>query len=649
MNHRVRISLTLFLTLSWLGISTGSLHAQYKQKADSLRSVLEQLPAGDTSRVNVLKELAKAYLYLDAFQSIAYVQEAIETRTIAGLSEDPSLYIRMGYAYDRIPDHEKALSHYRLAYNLAEKAGSDRDIVMAALALGWHHYRLREMNTSLRWFKQALEQAMASDDRQGMSEAYFGLSVDYAIMESWENMQRNLKSFLEMADEKSNTRWIADAYRLLGEYHRNRKEFQEAINSYEKSFEIASSTRDSSMMGVAINHMAWAYYEKGDLDRSLEIYQKNFDYVLPQGKQQTLANIYGNIGNIYRDQDRYPEALENYQTSAEIARESGDIFHLSWVYKDISMLYARMGDYKSAYESYQIHSAYSDSLMSQSYQQRLFNTRMQYEAVKKAQDMELLELRLERNRLLIYGLVAGIGLLIILSTLLILRAKYKAAQRIEAMGRKILELTQANLRQQMNPHFIFNTLNSIQYYVFQNDKMASNNYMTKFALLIRKTLENSRHTAIPIKEELDALKLYLELEALRFKEKFQWNIEVDEEIDTLSYKIPTMLIQPYVENAITHGLMNKEGKGHLTVTLEQKKDVILCTIEDDGIGRKKAKELQQEKNNNHVSLGTSITENRLRLVNEVYGQTMKVKYTDLEDEQGNASGTRVRINIPVIT
>jgi len=255
------------------------------------------------------------------------------------------------------------------------------------------------------------------------------------------------------------------------------------------SFEVASRANDSSMMGVAINHMAWTYYEMGDLDKSLEIYQKNFDYILPQGRPQTLANIYGNIGNIYRDLERYPEALENYEKSAEIAKESRDMFHLSWVYEDISKLYARKGDYKSAYESYQLHSAYSDSLISRSYQESLMNTRLQYETAKKAQDMELLKLRLERNRYLIYGLVVGIGLLIILGTLLILRARYRATQRIEAMGRKMLELTQANLRQQMNPHFIFNTLNSIQYFVFQNDKMASNNYMTKFALLIRKTLE----------------------------------------------------------------------------------------------------------------------------------------------------------------
>jgi tetratricopeptide (TPR) repeat protein len=623
--------------------------SQVNKDRDSLKNLLNEYSENDTARIRVLKGLAKSYLYIDAFQSIDYIEEAIELIENSGSEPDPSLYISLGYAYERIPDHEEALNHYRKAFSLAEENDMKPEMLKATLALGWHYYRLRELNTSRRWFNQALEFAIDDKDQHGINESYFGLGVIYSTMQSWENMYRYMKLFIESSDENTVDRWLADAYRLLGEYFRNKKQFQEAINNFQKAYDVAAKVNDSSMMGIAINYMAWTYYEKGDLDKSLEIYQKNFDFVLPQGRPQTLANIYGNIGNIYRDLDRYPEALENYETSAEIAKESGDVFHLSWIYEDISKLYARMGDFKAAYESYQVHSKYNDSLMSQSYQQELFNTRMQYEAAKKAQDVELLELRLQRNRSLIYFLAAGIGLLIILGTLFILRAKYRATQRIEAMGRKILELTQANLRQQMNPHFIFNTLNSIQYYVFQNDKMASNNYMTKFALLIRKTLENSRHTAIPIKEEIDSLKLYLELEALRFKEKFEWSVEVDEEIDTLSYKIPTMLIQPYVENAITHGLMNKEGKGMIMVNLQQSEDIILCTIEDNGIGRKRARQLQEERNNNHVSLGTSITENRLRLVNEVYGKTMKVNYTDLADEEGNPTGTRVQINIPIMT
>jgi len=210
-------------------------------------------------------------------------------------------------------------------------------------------------------------------------------------------------------------------------------------------------------------------------------------------------------------------------------------------------------------------------------------------------------------------------------------------------------MTQKNLRQQMNPHFIFNTLNSIQYYMYQHDKISTNNYLTKFSSLIRKTLENSQHTSIPIKDEMDALELYLQLESVRFKDKFDYKINIDDDIDTLLYKIPTMLIQPYVENAICHGLNNKEEKGFLYVDLKLLDQSIECTIEDNGIGRKAALEIKKQKNGNHNSLGTKITESRLSLVNALYGKNMKIDYTDLKDENGDPNGTKVVIHIPIIT
>lgn len=201
----------------------------------------------------------------------------------------------------------------------------------------------------------------------------------------------------------------------------------------------------------------------------------------------------------------------------------------------------------------------------------------------------------------------------------------------------------------MNPHFIFNTLNSIQYYMYQHDKLATNNYLTKFSNLMRKVLDNSQHTTVPLSDELSALKLYLELESIRFKDKFDYEIKIDEDIDPLMYKIPTMLIQPYVENSISHGLIPLEGKGTVRIDLELKEDYILCIIEDNGIGREASKERNQKKGNIHNSLGTQITKSRLDLVNELYGTSLKIIYTDLKNENGDPEGTRVEFHIPILT
>jgi LytS/YehU family sensor histidine kinase len=167
---------------------------------------------------------------------------------------------------------------------------------------------------------------------------------------------------------------------------------------------------------------------------------------------------------------------------------------------------------------------------------------------------------------------------------------------------------------------------------------------------MRKVLENSQHTSVPLRDELDALNLYLELECLRFKDKFNYTIKVDDEIDQLLFKVPTMLIQPYVENSICHGLMPLEGKGEVKVDIRFTNDHLTCTIEDNGIGREAAQEINRMKNEtNHNSLGTKLVASRLDLVNALYGTSLKTIYTDLRNEKGEPAGTRVEIHIPILT
>jgi LytS/YehU family sensor histidine kinase len=320
-----------------------------------------------------------------------------------------------------------------------------------------------------------------------------------------------------------------------------------------------------------------------------------------------------------------------------------------WLYKDMSDMYKSQNDYKLAYQNLALHKQFSDSVEMSKYNEGLASARGRYEAESNKKELELLALKLNQQKYFTYGFAGLIVLMVIIGFLIFRSVRLNAKQKINKMNHQISEVTQKNLRQQMNPHFIFNTLNSIQYYMYQHDKISTNNYLTKFSLLMRKTLENSQHTSIPIKDELDALELYLELESLRFKEKFKYAIHVDEEIDTLMLKIPTMLIQPYVENAISHGLVHKDDVGYVNIDLKLKGETLEATIEDNGIGRTAAMEIKKARNGNHNSLGTKITESRLNLVHSLYGKNMRIEYTDLKDEEGNPSGTKVIINIPIMT
>jgi two-component sensor histidine kinase len=205
------------------------------------------------------------------------------------------------------------------------------------------------------------------------------------------------------------------------------------------------------------------------------------------------------------------------------------------------------------------------------------------------------------------------------------------------------------LRSQMNPHFIFNSLNSIQHYIFHTKSEEAIKYLNKFARLVRIILNNSEKPTVTVGDDIEALKLYLELEQMRFEDKFDYEVNIDATVDTDYDIMPPLLMQPYVENAILHGLNPKPGRGKLTISLTSENNYLICTITDNGIGREKAAEIKRTMPvNKHKSLGMKITEDRLKILNEVNNSQLSVNITDLKGANGEALGTRVELFVPYL-
>jgi len=246
----------------------------------------------------------------------------------------------------------------------------------------------------------------------------------------------------------------------------------------------------------------------------------------------------------------------------------------------------------------------------------------------------------------------GISLILVVALVVSIRfrinnIKDKEKRKTE-INKKIAHLESQALRAQMNPHFIFNTLSSIQHYISNNDTDAALKYLSKFAKLMRKIMDNSKQQMISVAEEVNALDLYLELEVMRFAKKFEYKIIVDKAIDQNYDRIPSMLIQPYVENAIIHGLLPKDGEGKILIVMEKQGETILCTIEDNGIGREKSKEFKKNRVQQHKSMGMSITQERLDILNSSLKSNLNAEILDLY-EDGKPSGTKVRLIIPLDT
>jgi len=245
-----------------------------------------------------------------------------------------------------------------------------------------------------------------------------------------------------------------------------------------------------------------------------------------------------------------------------------------------------------------------------------------------------------------------IGLLTVGTTIIIyksVQSSKKQKQKLDELNRLMNESRLMAIRAQMNPHFIFNSLNAIQESIVMQDFDTAYQYLSKFSKLLRQVLNNSEKNFITLKDEIEVNQLYMELESLRFKKSFSHTVTVSENMDTETIRFPSLLLQPFIENAIWHGLMHKQGEKKLNITFSLQNNHLVCIIEDNGIGRDRSAEIKKKKLGAQLfeSKGTKLSGQRIHLLNETGHTKANIRIEDLKNENGNALGTKVILDIPL--
>ncbi|MBN2173466.1 MAG: histidine kinase [Bacteroidales bacterium] len=319
----------------------------------------------------------------------------------------------------------------------------------------------------------------------------------------------------------------------------------------------------------------------------------------------------------------------------------------SYAYRAFYKLYKSLGNYDSAFYYLQLKEKILDSLQQISTRNQIdyLLASSENENINKQirileQQKKLEQAKAQRSLYLLIGLALLFVITFLITTLLIRQNKLKTEQEKTALQQKLL-------RSQMNPHFIFNSLASIQNSIINEEPQKASKYLARFSKLVRNILDSTVEEFIPLEEELSTIENYLELQKIRFPEKFEYIIEVDEKIDPESVLIPPMLAQPFIENAIEHGIKHKESKGKIDVRFRLKNGSIELEVEDDGIGRQRAQEILLRQDKSHKSLATAITKERIRTLNKKLKRKISMAIFDLEDNEGKASGTKILIGIPI--
>ena len=246
--------------------------------------------------------------------------------------------------------------------------------------------------------------------------------------------------------------------------------------------------------------------------------------------------------------------------------------------------------------------------------------------------------------------ISILGQVLLFSIALAYVVKEKEQRMERTFANQLAEVEMQSLRSQMNPHFLFNCLNSINRFVVNHQPAEASDYLSKFARLIRIILQNSHHNLVPLSDEINAIQLYVDMEALRFDYRFTYEITIEPDLEIDYIEVPPMLLQPYVENAIWHGLLHKDdGPGHLSVAVQKVDNYLRCTIEDNGIGRAQAATLKKQTEFKRRSMGMKITSERLELLEQLRGIKVNLQVVDLVAPDGSALGTKIIVEIPLST
>ncbi len=492
---------------------------------------------------------------------------------------------------------------------------------------------------------------------------------------------------------------IADLYKVAGDY-------QSALGYLHEARQYSLMHKDDWLMNRVIAELhlklgnadsalfylqkepvgAWtilatgeAYFLKNEYDHAISLYNRAIDSVLmPRAKPIYKINN-GFMFDVLLKKAMVFNAKKDYSTALELIRKS-DEYRITTIpgtidynlnrLKLYSDIYHGLGKNDSAFSYLNQYILFKDSIdnkrMIWRLNMKLSSMKTIAANAKKETDLALSKQKLQKQVFIRNGLAAGLLLLFVIGFFIFrnLHLKRKneklkqekaekewAFQKLESekkqaeLHHRAAELEMQALRAQMNPHFIFNCLSSINRIIMKNDSQSASDYLTRFSRLMRMVLINSQRSMITLEDELQMLRLYLDMERLRFKDSFNYSIIFTNTIDEGAVFVPPLLLQPFCENAVWHGLMQKDGHGQLNIELSMDNKVLQCTISDDGIGREAAERLKSKSAGTQKSMGLKITEQRLALLNQDKGIHTLYEIEDMKDENGDAAGTKVTLKI----
>ena len=665
-----KVAFFIVLSCWWLSGYSQLYSKIDKINTDSLIKLIPELNEKEQARIYFRLADANDVLFPDTALVFANIAWKLSQKT-----KDNELIAQAGYhlgkAYYFLGRYNEAITYYLPAFQYSKELKNIKLMLQLDEALVFAYFYSGNDDITEKHLEEIESHLKFIPDTAYLAHFNIGFGYFYRYLDLYE---RAIPFFLQYQTiyqaHPTSPAILALSYTHLGYCYEQIGELEKALQCYHDDIEISTklnlNTRSYLYLGNIYQKMDSLPKAINCYKNAVQFYKENGNVYFKALSSSALGEMYMALGNYHESYQACQQALASAEWMYDhkmlfntLAMEINSIYMalqivekykeeealnlISRIHFQLYQLYLMQNQFEKALQEYvQFHKAFEKSNKSERIAS-IEEIKKKYETEQKDQQIKLIsqqndlsELRVKQSRYLLFGLVGLVILIIVVFVLYFRQNKLKTEQ-------KTILLEQKLLRSQMNPHFIFNALSNISNLIDKSDNATASKYLTKFSRLVRHILESTRTDFIELEKEITNLENYLALQKLRFSDKFNFRIEIEDEIDTESMEIPPMLIQPFVENAIEHGIKSKETKGHIDIRFKMNGELLVCEVDDDGIGRDKSGKL---KHDGHKSMANAIVMERLERLSKKMKQKNSLEIIDLKTDTNVSLGTRVVIGLP---
>jgi two-component system, LytTR family, sensor kinase len=574
----------------------------------------------------------------------------------------------IGTAFDYLGKIDSTLIYMKKAHHFALLSKNQSSIAYVLTDLGYIYNNLGNNNLAIKYNLEALPLFEKLNDLEGLERTNFALGRIFDNQKDYKSSNLYYLKCLEIDRKTNNKERLGLILNSLAATNTKLNLVDKALQFNNEAYQLATLMNNEDLIATSHKNFGDIYFKKKENEKAKSNYLLAEQLFKKINSGAHLSKVQIKLATIFFNQNQFSKAKEYGLKAFELAQKTNFPSDQKNAAEILSQIFSKEKDFQNAYKYKSIASDIGEEIYFDESKDIALKATYQYETEKKEaaikalhQKNKIAELESKKKTTTLYLVIlffTGIA-----TTGYVLFSRYKEKKKNEilqnqlaetekllAAEKKVTESELKALKSQMNPHFIFNALNSIQMQFMYGDKLTANEQLNNFTYLTRQILEVSGKKSITISDEVEILTKYLQLEQLRFKKDFTFSVTVSNDIDEDYHKIPPMLIQPIIENSIKHGLLHQKGDKKVSVhfDIDEEETHLICTVIDNGIGREKSAEINAKNHSTHNSFSTKAIEQRLELLNEKLQLPDLIAYTDLVSSDNVINGTKVVIKIPIV-